>query len=47
MTRYGYFTLAALLPTLLLAMRRPRDIDRFGWWILVVAVGVGVAALMY
>ena len=47
MARYGYFIFAALLPTLALALRRPREIDRFGWWILVVAAGVGVAALVY
>ena len=47
MARYGYFMLAALLPTLVLAMRRPRDIDRFGWWILAAAMGIGIAALVY
>jgi uncharacterized membrane protein YhaH (DUF805 family) len=41
------FTLVALLPSLAVATRRLHDVDRTGWWMLLVFTGIGIAVLLY
>jgi uncharacterized membrane protein YhaH (DUF805 family) len=41
------FTLVALLPTIAVAMRRLHDIDRTGWWMLLVFTGIGIFVLIF
>ena len=41
------FTIVALLPSLAVATRRLHDVDRTGWWMLLVFTGIGIIALLY
>ena len=41
------FTLVALLPSISLATRRLHDVDRSGWWMLLVATVMGIIVLLY
>ena len=41
------FTLVALLPSLAVATRRLHDVDRTGWWMLLVFTGIGIVVLLY
>ena len=41
------FTIVALLPSLAVAIRRLHDVDRTGWWMLLVFTGIGIIALLY
>ena len=41
------FTVVALLPSLAVATRRLHDVDRTGWWMLLVFTGIGIIALLY
>ena len=41
------FTLVALLPSLAVAIRRLHDVDRTGWWMLVVPTGIGICLLLW
>lgn len=40
-------SLALLLPSLAVAVRRLHDIDRTGWWILIAFTGIGILLLLY
>lgn len=40
-------SLALLLPSLAVAVRRLHDIDRTGWWVLIAFTGIGVLLLIY
>lgn len=45
-----FYTIAALtmfLPNLAIAVRRLHDIDRSGWWFLIVFTGIGAFLLLY
>jgi len=39
--------LALFLPSLAVAVRRLHDIDRSGWWLLIVFTGIGAFVLLY
>ncbi len=39
--------IAFLLPWLAVASRRMHDIDRSGWWILIMFTGIGIILLIY
>jgi uncharacterized membrane protein YhaH (DUF805 family) len=41
------FTLVVLLPSLAVAVRRLHDIDRTGWWMLLVFTGAGILLLLF
>lgn len=41
------FTLVALLPSLAVAIRRLHDVDRTGWWLLLVPTGIGILLLLH
>jgi uncharacterized membrane protein YhaH (DUF805 family) len=41
------FTILALLPSLAVATRRLHDVDRTGWWMLLVFAGIGIFLLLY
>jgi uncharacterized membrane protein YhaH (DUF805 family) len=41
------FTLIMLLPSLAVATRRLHDVDRTGWWMLLLPTGIGVILLLY
>lgn len=41
------FNLATLLPGLAVLVRRLHDINRSGWWALLILTGIGVLALLY
>jgi uncharacterized membrane protein YhaH (DUF805 family) len=41
------FTLIMLLPSFAVATRRLHDIDRTGWWLLLVLTGIGIIVLLY
>ncbi|HYA04624.1 MAG TPA: DUF805 domain-containing protein [Xanthobacteraceae bacterium] len=41
------FTLVALLPSLAVAIRRLHDVDRTGWWMLMVPTGIGIFLLLW
>jgi uncharacterized membrane protein YhaH (DUF805 family) len=41
------FTFVALLPSLAVATRRLHDVDRTGWWMLLVFTGIGIFLLLY
>ena len=40
-----FFSLAHLLPSLAVAVRRLHDTDRSGWWFLIVFTGIGAIVL--
>jgi uncharacterized membrane protein YhaH (DUF805 family) len=39
--------LALILPSLAVSVRRLHDIDRTGWWVLIVATAIGTLVLIY
>jgi uncharacterized membrane protein YhaH (DUF805 family) len=41
------FTLAVLLPSLAVTVRRLHDTDRTGWWLLLVPTGLGIFLLLH
>jgi len=41
------FTLITLVPSLAVATRRLHDVDRTGWWMLLIVTGIGIALLLY
>ena len=41
------FSLAVLLPSLAVAVRRLHDGDRSGWWLLIGLTGIGTLVLLY
>ena len=41
------FSVATILPTLAVGIRRLHDIDRTGWWMLILFTGIGVLLLLY
>ncbi len=41
------FILALLLPSLAVQVRRLHDLDRPGWWLLLVFTGIGILLLLY
>ncbi len=41
------FILVTLLPSLAVAVRRLHDVDRTGWWMLLLFTGVGIIVLIY
>jgi len=41
------FNLAVLIPNLAVGARRLHDIDRTGWWLLLVLTGIGIIVLIY
>jgi uncharacterized membrane protein YhaH (DUF805 family) len=41
------FTLVMLLPSLAVVARRLHDIDKTGWWMLLVLTGIGIIVLLY
>ena len=43
----GLFSLAVLLPSLGVAVRRLHDVARSGWWLLIGLTGVGGLVLLY
>ena len=43
----GIFQLALFLPHIAVTTRRLHDIDRSGWWQLIVLTGIGFFVLLY
>ena len=43
----GLFSLAVLLASLGVAVRRLHDVDRSGWWLLLALTGIGALVLLY
>jgi uncharacterized membrane protein YhaH (DUF805 family) len=43
----GIFELVTFLPTFAVNVRRLHDIDRTGWWLLLVFTGIGIFWLIY
>ena len=43
----GIFSLAVLLPSIAVAVRRLHDADRSGWWLLIGLTGIGALVLLY
>ena len=43
----GLFSLAVLLPSLGVAVRRLHDVERSGWWLLLALTGIGALVLLY
>jgi len=43
----GVFSLAILLPSIAVGIRRLHDIDRTGWWTLIVFTVIGAFVLIY
>lgn len=41
------FSLATLVPSLSVSVRRLHDIDRSGWWLLLSLTGVGILLIIY
>ena len=41
------FNLATLLHGLAVSVRRLHDVNRSGWWLLLILTGVGILALLY
>ena len=41
------FNLATLLPGLAVLIRRLHDVNRSGWWGLLILTGIGLLALLY
>ena len=41
------FSLATLVPSLSVSVRRLHDIDKSGWWLLITLMGVGVLLIIY
>jgi uncharacterized membrane protein YhaH (DUF805 family) len=39
-------SLALLLPSIAVAIRRPHDLDRTGWWLLLAFTGIGAIVLL-
>jgi uncharacterized membrane protein YhaH (DUF805 family) len=39
--------LALILPSLAVSVRRLHDIDRTGWWVLIVTTAIGTLVLIY
>ncbi len=44
---YTVFSIAVLLPGLAVAVRRLHDVDRSGWWLLLIFTIIGVLLLLY
>ncbi len=42
----GILSLALLLPSIAVGVRRLHDIDRTGWWLLIAFTGVGIILLI-
>ena len=43
----GLLSLALLIPSIAVAIRRLHDTDRSGWWLVIACTGVGVLPLLY
>lgn len=43
----GVFVLGTIIPSLAVSVRRLHDIDRTGWWILIVLTIIGILLLLY
>jgi uncharacterized membrane protein YhaH (DUF805 family) len=43
----NFFAVVLLSPSLAVATRRLHDIDRTGWWMLLVFTGIGIIVLLY
>ena len=41
------FTLATFLPGLAVSVRRLHDVNRSGWWLLIMLTGIGILLLLY
>ena len=41
------FTLLTFLPGLAVSVRRLHDVDRSGWWLLIILTGIGIFLLLY
>ena len=41
------FSLATLVPSLSVSVRRLHDIDKSGWWLLITLTGVGLLLIIY
>ena len=41
------FTLATFLPGLAVSLRRLHDVNRSGWWLLIILTGIGTLLLLY
>ena len=41
------FSLATLVPSLSVSVRRLHDIDKSGWWLLIILTGVGILLIIY
>ena len=41
------FSLATLLPGLAVSVRRLHDVNRSGWWLLLILTGIGALVLLY
>tara|TARA_Y100000389_G_C17031303_1_gene303587 strand:+ start:28 stop:369 length:342 start_codon:yes stop_codon:yes gene_type:complete len=41
------FTLATFLPGLAVSLRRLHDVNRSGWWLLIILTGIGFLLLLY
>ena len=41
------FSLATLVPSLSVSVRRLHDIDKSGWWLLITLTGVGILLIIY
>ena len=44
---YGIFTLAVLLPSLAVNVRRLHDVNRSGWWLFINLTIIGVFVMLY
>jgi uncharacterized membrane protein YhaH (DUF805 family) len=42
----GLVSLALLLPSLAVSVRRLHDLDRTGWWLLIMFTGIGIILLL-
>ena len=41
------FTIATFLPGLAVSVRRLHDVNRSGWWLLLILTGIGALVLLY
>lgn len=41
------FSLATLVPSIAIGIRRLHDIDKSGWWLLIALTGIGIFVLLY
>ncbi len=41
------FTLVTILPSLAVSARRLRDVNKSGWWLLIIFTGLGILLFLY